>query len=222
VADLAVALILTSLRNIVEGDRIVRAGQWIQPLGRELRGLTVGVVGTGLIGREVIKRLAGFEPRLVAYDVVQSPEVIERYAVRYLSLDELLANSDVVTLHAPLLPETRGLIGERALALIKPTAYLVNTARGPLIDERALAAALASGRLAGAALDVFEVEPLPADSPLRSVQHLIMTPHIAGGTEQSRLAMAKMAVENAARILRGEPPLSCLNPEVLNRTLAGA
>lgn len=218
VADMAVLLILACLRKLLEADRQLRAGQWTpQPVGRELRGLTVGVIGTGLIGREVIKRLWGFEPLLLAYDVVHSRELIERYRVRYVPLDELLAESDVVTLHAPLLPETRGLIGEQTLARMKPRAYLVNTARGPLVDEAALVAALRSGRLAGAGLDVFATEPLPLDSPLRQLDpnQLMITPHIAGVTEQSQVAMASMAVENAARVLRGEAPVSCVNPEAL-------
>jgi phosphoglycerate dehydrogenase-like enzyme len=121
----------------------------------------------------------------------------------------------VLTLHAPLLPETRGLIDADALAKMKPSAYVVNTARGPLVDEVAIARALHAGQIAGAALDVFDREPLPASSPLRQAPNLILTPHIAGVTQQSRTAMVAMAVQNVARVLRGEAPLSCVNPEVL-------
>lgn len=218
VADMAIGLILACLRQIVASSEAVRAGNWAPPrLGAELRATTVGVVGTGLIGREVIKRLSGFEPRVLAYDVVESPEMVERYGVRYVSFDELLHESDVITLHAPLLPETRGLIDASALEKMKPTAYVVNTARGPLVDEAAIATALHAGQIAGAALDVFEREPLPASSALRQAPHLILTPHLAGVTQQSRMAMAAMAVENVARVLRGEPPVSCVNPEVLSR-----
>jgi phosphoglycerate dehydrogenase-like enzyme len=201
VADLAVGLILVCLRQIVAAAEVVRAGNWVpQRVGVELRATTVGIVGTGLIGREVIKRLAGFEPRILAYDV---------------SFDDLLRQSDVLTLHAPLLPETRGLIDAAALAKMKPSAYIVNTARGPLVDELALAKALHAGQIAGAALDVFEREPLPSASPLRQAPNLILTPHIAGVTQQSRTAMVAMAVQNVARVLRGEAPLFCVNPEVL-------
>jgi D-3-phosphoglycerate dehydrogenase len=226
VADLAVGLILASVRQIVAAADLVRAGNWVpQRVGVELRAITVGVVGTGLIGREVIKRLAGFEPRLLAYDVVESPEMVERFGVEYVSLDELLRQSDVLTLHAPLLPETRGLIDAAALAKMKSTAYVVNTARGGLVDEVAMARALQADVIAGAALDVFEQEPLPRSSPLRQAPNLILTPHIAGATQQSRTAMAAMAVQNVAHVLRGEPPLSCVNPEVLTTpefTLRGA
>jgi D-3-phosphoglycerate dehydrogenase len=217
VADLAVGLILVCLRQIVAAAEVVRAGNWAPPrVGVELRATTVGIVGTGLIGREVIKRLAGFEPRVLAYDIVESPEMVQRFGVEYVSFDELLRQSDVLTLHAPLLPDTRGMIDADALAKMKPSAYLVNTARGPLVDEVALAKALDAGQIAGAALDVFEREPLPAASPLRQAPNLILTPHIAGVTQQSRTAMVAMAVENVARVLRGEAPLSCVNPEVLN------
>jgi phosphoglycerate dehydrogenase-like enzyme len=223
VADLAVGLILTCARGIVAGDRWLRDGHWMPDFPSvELRGSTVGVVGTGLIGREVIKRLSGFEPRLIAFDIVQSPEVVERFGIEYVSFEQLLAQADFVTLHAPLLPETRGLIDRAALARMKPTAYLVNTARGPLVDEAALVEALHAGRLAGAALDVFETEPLPLDSPLRTAPRLVLTPHMAGTTAQSARAMTEMAVENAVRVLRGEPPLSCINPEVLSRVASGA
>ncbi|MCA1647638.1 MAG: phosphoglycerate dehydrogenase [Chloroflexi bacterium] len=181
VADLAVGLILVCLRRIVAAAELVRAGAWLPPwVGSEVRATTIGVVGAGLIGREVIKRLHGFEPRLLAYDVVESPEMVERFGVEYVSLDELLRQSDVLTLHAPLLPETRGLIDASALAKMKPSAYVVNTARGPLVDEAAITRALHAGQIAGAALDVFEREPLPASSPLRQAPNLLLTPHLAG------------------------------------------
>jgi phosphoglycerate dehydrogenase-like enzyme len=183
----------------------------------ELRGLTVGVIGTGLIGSQVVKRLYGFEPRLIAYDIVQSPQLVERFGLEYVSFEQLLEQSDFVTIHAPLLPETRHLIDAAALARMKRTAYLVNTARGPLVDESALVEALQRGHLGGAALDVFHTEPLPMDSPLRSAPRLVLTPHMAGTTAQSAAAMMRMAVENAVRVLAGERPLSCVNPEVLDR-----
>jgi D-3-phosphoglycerate dehydrogenase len=222
VADLAVGFILVCLRQIVAAAEIVRAGNWApQRVGVEVRATTVGIVGTGLIGREVLKRLSGFEPRLLAYDIVESPEMVERFGVEYVSLDELLHQSDVLTLHAPLLPETRGMIDADALAKMKPSAYVVNTARGPLVDEVALARALHTGQIAGAALDVFDREPLPPSSPLRQAPNLILTPHIAGVTQQSRTAMVAMAVQNVARVLRGEAPLSCVNPEVLKTRKSG-
>ena len=219
VADLALGLILACAREIPQGDAHVRAGQWsTASIGAELLDSTVGVVGTGLIGREVVKRLSGFGVKILAYDVVQTPELVERWGVRYVPLDTLLAESDFVTLHAPLTSNTRGLIGATALQRMRPTAWLINTARGPLVDEAALAAALRSGQIAGAALDVFEVEPLPADSPLRGLPNVIFSPHRGGSTFQSRSRMLEMAAENVALILRGEPPLFCVNPEVLRRS----
>jgi phosphoglycerate dehydrogenase-like enzyme len=183
----------------------------------ELRGMTIGIIGTGLIGTQVVKRLYGFEPRLIAYDIVQTPDLVQRFGLEYVSFEQLLEQSDFVTVHAPLLPETRHLIDAAALRRMKPTAYLVNTARGPLVDEIALAEALQAGKLGGAALDVFHTEPLPLNSPLRTAPRLVLTPHMAGTTAQSAAAMMEMAVQNALRVLRGEPPLSCVNPEVLNR-----
>lgn len=217
VADLALALILASARKLIQAVDLVRGGGWTpQPVGFELRATTVGIVGTGLIGREVAKRLAGFEPRLIAYDVVESPELSQRFGVMYVPFEHLLAEADVITLHAPLLPETRGLFDAAAFARMKPGAYVINTARGPLVDETALASALERGQIAGAALDVTHVEPLPADSPLRRAPNLVLTPHVAGSTRQAIAAMKEMAVQNAARVLRGEPPLSCVNPDALS------
>jgi phosphoglycerate dehydrogenase-like enzyme len=218
VADLAVGLILACARGLLAADRWLRDGNWVpRTPSVELRGSTIGIIGAGLIGGEVIKRLSGFEPRLIACDVVQRPELVERFGLTYVPLEQLLAEADFVTLHAPLLPETRHLIDAAALGQMKASAYLVNTARGPLVDELALADALQAGRLAGAALDVYHVEPLPLDSPLRRAPRLILTPHMAGTTAQSGRAMLDMAVQNAVRVLRGEPPLSCVNPEVLDR-----
>jgi phosphoglycerate dehydrogenase-like enzyme len=217
VADLALTLILAQSRRLLDAVNLLKGGGWTpQPVGFELRGSTVGVIGTGLIGSEVVKRLFGFQPRLIAYDVVRNAELVSRYNVEYVALDDLLSQSDVITVHAPLLPETRNMIDAAALAKMKPTAYLVNTARGPLVDEAALAHALHAGTIAGAALDVMHVEPLPADSRLRQAPNLLLTPHIASSTHQSIDAMKRMAVENAARVLRGDQPLSSVNPAVLS------
>jgi phosphoglycerate dehydrogenase-like enzyme len=219
VADMALALLLACARGIVQGAELVRAGRWTpQPRGVEIRAATIGVLGTGLIGREVIQRLAGFGPRILAYDVVQSAELVERFGITYVAFDELLHSADFLTLHAPLLAETRHIINRDALRLMKPTAYVINTARGPLIDEAALAEALRQRQIAGAGLDVFDTEPLPLDSPLRGLDNVLLTPHMAGTTDQSRAAMAHMAADNAARVLRGEPPLTCVNPAVLARS----
>jgi len=208
-ADITLALMLGIARRLVEGDRAVRAGEWRawEPeflLGRDLHGSTVGIVGMGRIGRAVARRAEGFGCTVLA--------------TRALPLGELLERSDFVTLHVPLTPDTRGLIGDAALARMKPTAYLVNTARGPLVDQEALARALRFGRIAGAALDVFDPEPLPPDHPLLEAPNLLVLPHVGSATIATREAMAEMAVDNLLAGLAGERVPHCANPEVYGPT----
>ena len=206
VADMAWALLLALARQVPGGDRAVRAGQWPRPVGVELRGKTLGVVGTGQIGKGVCRRAAGFGVRLVAHDLFPDAQFAQSWGVRYLPLDALLAEADFVSLHAPVTPETRGLINGRTLALMKPSAYLVNTARGELVDEAALVEALRAGLLAGAASDVFVKEP-PGDNPLLALENFIATPHSAGQTHDGLRKMGEITADNALRILRGEEPL---------------
>jgi glyoxylate reductase len=207
-ADLALALMLGIGRRIVEGEAYVRRGEWRtwEPsllLGRDLHGATVGIVGFGRIGRAVARRCEGF-----------GCEVLYTELDAGVELDELLARSDFVTLHAPLAPDTRGLIDAAALRRMKPTAYLINTARGPLVDTDALAQALHAGEIAGAALDVTEPEPLPADHPLLGAPGLLVLPHIASASHATRERMADMAVDNLLAGLAGERMPNCANPEV--------
>jgi lactate dehydrogenase-like 2-hydroxyacid dehydrogenase len=204
-ADLALALMLGIARRVVEGDRMVRAGEWHAwapdfLLGRDLHGSTVGIVGLGRIGRAVARRLEGFGCTVLA--------------TRVTPLAELLERSDFVSLHAPLTSATRGLIGEGALARMKPTAYLVNTARGGLVDQAALGRALHFGRIAGAALDVTDPEPLPPDHPLLDAPNLLVLPHVGSATVEAREAMADLAVDNLVAGLRGERMPRCANPAV--------
>ena len=181
---------------------------------RMLRGRTVGLVGLGRIARGVVERLSGFGVSLVACDPFvgrdQAPE-----GVKMTDLDTLLRSSDIVAMLVSITPESRGMLGERELALMKPSAYLVNTSRGEAIDEAALYRALKEKRIAGAALDSFAVEPLPDDSPLRQLDNVILTPHRVGHTQDAFASFPPAAVENITRILRGEPPLYCKNPEVI-------
>ncbi len=181
---------------------------------RMLRGRTVGLVGLGRIARGVVERLSGFGVNLVACDPFvgrdQAPE-----GVKMTDLDTLLRSSDIVAVLVSITPESRGMLGERELALMKPSAYLVNTSRGEAIDEAALYRALREKRIAGAALDSFAVEPLPDDSPLRQLDNVILTPHMVGHTQDAFVSFPPAAVENITRILRGEPPLYCKNPEVI-------
>ena len=207
-ADLTLALMLGIGRRIAEGDAFVRRGEWRtwEPdllLGRDLHGATVGIVGLGRIGKAVARRCEGF-----------GCEVIHSGGEGGIELHELLRRSDFVTLHAPLKPATRGLIGARALAAMKPGAYLVNTARGPLVDTAALARALHDGEIAGAALDVTDPEPLPGDHPLLEAPNLLVVPHIGSADRATRERMADMAVDNLLAALAGEPMPTCANPEV--------
>jgi glyoxylate reductase len=197
-ADLAVALMLGIGRRLVEGDAYVRGGEWStwepdQLLGRDLHGATVGIVGFGRIGQAVARRLAGF-----------GCEVLHTSRSGGVALQELLDRSDFVSVHTPLTPDTRGLIDAAALERMKPTAYLVNTARGPVVDSAALVDALNAGSIAGAALDVTDPEPLPADHPLVDVPNLLVLPHLGSATHATRERMADMAVDNLLAGLRGD------------------
>jgi glyoxylate reductase len=198
-ADLALALMLGIARRLAEGEAFVRAGEWAtwEPglmLGRDLHGATAGIVGYGRIGQAVGRRLEGFGCELLTTS--------RRGGV---PLEELLERSDFMTLHCPLTPQTRGLIGGEALARMKPTAYLVNTARGQVVDTEALGSALSEGEIAGAALDVTDPEPLPGDHPLLGAPNLLVVPHIASATHATRGKMADMAVDNLLAGLAGEP-----------------
>jgi glyoxylate reductase len=210
-ADLAFALLLAAARRLPAAEAAVHAGGWrtFRPdafLGRDVAGATLGVVGYGRIGRAVARRAGGF-----GMDVLHSSRSDGT------PLGELLERSDYVSLHAPLTPQTRGLIGAEELRRMKPTAILVNTARGELVDSAALEAALRDGEIAGAALDVTDPEPLPADHPLLGAPNVLVVPHIGSATETTRAKMADMAVDNLLAALGGERMPWCANPEVYER-----
>jgi phosphoglycerate dehydrogenase-like enzyme len=206
VADYALASMLGLLRGVVHNHVATAAGRWDRRPGTDLTGKTVGIVGLGRIGKLVARRLAGFDVRLLAHDVYQDTAFAAQYGVQYLPLDDLLVDADVVTFHVLLTPATTHLLDARRLATMKPNAVIVNTCRGPVIDERALAQALTAGRLAGAALDVFADEP-PGNSPILSAPNVLLSPHIAGITIESARRMAEMAIAEVARSLQGLPPL---------------
>ena len=203
VSELAVGMMLDLLRNIVTlNEKIRQGGSRGTFLGRELRGKTVGVVGTGAIGTATARLLMAFGAKVIAWSRSKRPEVVAM-GVKYVTLEELLKESDIVTLHVPLCDETRGLIGERALSLMKPTALLVNTARGPVCDIPAVGKALVDGTIAGAAFDVFEQEPpLPVDHLLLSTGRCLTTPHIAFATEESFAARADIVFGHVDDYLR--------------------
>jgi glyoxylate reductase len=216
-ADLSFALLLAAARRVVDADRKLRAGGWTREnlwqldgfLGRDVHGAVLGVIGLGAIGRAVAVRARGFGMRVLGWS--RTPRQLE--GVEWTSLDELLGRADFVSVHVALTPETRGLLDAAALALMKPEAMLVNTARGGIVDERALASALRAGRLAGAALDVFASEPLDPASPLLDAPNLVLTPHIGSASVATRTRMAELAVDNLLAGLEGRPLPRCANPD---------
>ncbi|HDS1818721.1 Glyoxylate/hydroxypyruvate reductase B [compost metagenome] len=217
-ADTGFALILASARRVVELAGWVRDGHWQANLGpahfgSDVHGKTLGIVGMGRIGEALARRgAAGFGMRVLYHSPRAKPEVEARYAARHCSLDELLKHADFVCLTVPLSSTTEGLIGARELALMKPEAFLVNIARGRVVDETALIAALREKRIRGAGLDVFVQEPLPSDSPLLQLDNVVATPHIGSATHDTREAMARCAVSNLLSALAGERPANLVNP----------
>jgi glyoxylate reductase len=216
-ADLAFALLLAAARHLVEGDRLVRSGRWTgwepgQLLGAEVTGRTLGLIGLGRIGRAVARRAAGFSMR-VLYSAPR-PAAELPAAAQHVPLDELLAEADFVSLHCPLTPATRGLIDAAALARMKPTAVLVNTARGACVDEAALAAALERGALAAAGLDVFAAEPA-VHPGLLACERVVLAPHIGSATAVARRRMAEICARAVRAVLDRQRPETLVNPEVL-------
>ena len=220
VATHAAALLLSLARRVVSHDRRVRAGEWdigsSEPIHR-LQGRTVGLLGLGAIGRRLAGMLRGFEVKLVAHDPYVDEVAARELGAELVELDELFGRSDFVSLHAPFTKETRHVVCERTLALMKEGAFLVNTSRGGLVDEEALLGALKSGKLAGAALDVFEKEPLPEESPLRSLPDVILTDHASWYSEESLAELQRRTAEAARDVLLGKKPESVVNPEVYER-----
>ncbi len=219
-ADFAFALLMAAARRVVEGADYVRAGQWrtwgpMLLLGADIHHATLGLIGLGRIGGEVAKRARGFDMRVLYYAVHRQEEVERELGITYAALDELLAQADFVSLHTPLTPETRHLMNRARFAQMKPSAALINTARGPVVETEALVEALRSGQIAYAALDVTEPEPLPADHPLVSLPNCIVTPHIASASHVTRGKMAAIAARNLIAGLNGEPLPAGLNNEAL-------
>jgi D-3-phosphoglycerate dehydrogenase len=227
VADHALAMILALNRRIVEQDRSLREGAWVThgPATRRilrgpiqpLREQTLGIVGFGRIGQAVAARAKPFGVTIIAADPYVDPEVAYAAGVELVSLPDLLQRADIVTMHTPLTPETRGFINAEALALMKPTAVLVNTSRGPVIDLPALAQALQEERLAGAALDVVDPEPLPAESLFYGMLNVILTPHSAYYSERSVDVVRRETFQEALQVLRGKRPRTVANPAVLSK-----
>ena len=217
-ADLTLALLLATARRIVEAAEFVKAGRWVtwRPMeltGQDVHGSTVGIIGMGRIGKAVARRLRGFDCQIVYTDTQPDPEA-GALGAGYVELDSLLKASDFVLVHCPLNEQTRGLIGARELALMKPTAILINTARGPIVDQAALLDALQQGVIGGAGLDVTDPEPIPPDHPLLKLDNVVVLPHIGSASVATRTRMAHMAADNLIAGLRGERLPHCVNPEV--------
>ena len=219
-AEHTFALILALAKGIPVGNSAAKEGRWaargeLTSQNRELAGATLGVIGLGPVGRRVAKLGAAFGMRVLAHSQAAQRDEAEETGAQLTDLETLFAQSDYVTIHAALTDRTRGLIGAEALAKMKPSAFLVNTARGPIIDETAVLEALNGGRLAGAALDVFSVEPPDPQHPLLLHPRVLVSPHVAGMSRDSTQRMYDFALEDMDRFLRGEPPIRILNPEAL-------
>ncbi len=222
-ADMAFALLMAAARRLVEGVDYIRAGRWrtwgpLTLLGRDVHGATLGIVGLGRIGRAVARRARGFDMRVLYYDCARDEAAEREFGPSCTDLDTLLAESDFVTLHVPLTPATRHLIGREQLRRMKPHAVLINTSRGGVVDQEALVEALQTGVIGYAALDVTDPEPLPPDHPLMKLPNAIVTPHIASASVAARDQMAIRAAQNLLAGLRGEVPPFCVNPAALGHT----
>ncbi len=220
-ADFAFAMLMGLARRVAEADAYVRAGRWrtwspTLLLGADVHGATLGLVGLGQIGAAMARRARGFGMRVLYVNRHPRPELETELGLRRVDKATLLAESDFLSLHVPLTPETRHWVGRAELAAMKPGAMLINTARGPVVDQAALAEALAEGRLGGAALDVTDPEPLPMDSPLLKLPNVLIAPHIASASHATRGLMASMAVDNLLAALEGRRPPNCVNPELFS------
>jgi len=223
-ADLAWALLMATARKIPQGHNYVLSGQWNGPTGKSFMGLDIGpggsnrpkvlgIIGFGRIGQAVMRRSRGFKMKVIAYDPPVKETIEKMKGVQYRELDDLLKESDFITLHCPLTEETHHLIGTRELGLMKPTAILINTSRGPVVDEKALVTALKKAQIAAAGLDVYEREPRLSPG-LSNLENVVLLPHIGSATQDTRGQMAVVAAKNAIAMLKGKKPPNILNPEV--------
>lgn len=217
VADFTFGLILACVRRISQADKFVKAGGWDfnKFLSVDVFGKTLGVIGAGRIGSKLIKRATGFDMNVLYYQRHRNPSLEREFDAKYAALDDLLKKSDIVCLTVPLTNKTRGLVGERELCMMKKDAFLINTARGAVVDEKALYNALKEKRIAGAGIDVFTLEPPNKDNPLLKLGNVVVTPHIASATRETLVRLNTTIAEDALRFLNGEKPKYILNPEVI-------
>lgn len=220
-ADFAWTLLMTVARRVAEGELLARSGNWKgwnldQLCGADVWGKTLGIVGFGRIGRSVARRASGFQMKIIYTDAVRVSEEVEKSLnAEFRDMNSLLAESDFISLHVPLLPETRGLFDAPKLFRMKPTAFLINTSRGPVVEEAALVAALENNKIAGAALDVFENEPFIHPGLKRP--NVVLTPHIASASIETRTKMALMAANNIVAVFKGRRPPNLLNPDIFKK-----
>jgi len=226
-ADFTWTLILAVARRVVEADKFVRSGEWEKSrtgwhpkmlLGTDIHGKTLGIIGLGRIGTAVARRAKGFNMKIIYYSRSRKENIEKELGLKYVDLNTLLREADFVSIHVPLTEETYHMIGERELKLMKNTAFLINTSRGKVIDEKALYKALKEKWIAGAALDVFEEEPTPANNPLLELENIVVAPHIASATHETRSRMAEMVAQNLIAYFEGKIPPNLVNPEVLKKT----
>jgi len=222
VADHTLALLLATARRMIEADLFIRGKKWTMPwsptmlLGASVYGKTLGLIGLGRIGQAVAKRASGFNMKVIYYDVDrQNPDVENDLNVKYYEFDEVLKESDFISIHVPSTKETHHLIGDRELDLMKPESFFINTARGAIVDEKALFKALKEKKIQGAGIDVWEKEPTNLNNPLFKLDNTVLTPHIASATVESRTMMAKLSAKNLVAVLKGEMPISLVNKDVL-------
>lgn len=220
-ADFAWTLLMAVARRVVEADNYVRSGKWkvgwhpMMLQGRDIYGATLGIVGLGRIGCAIAKRAKGFNMKVLYYDVIRRPDFEKEYNIQFSELDKLFPQADFVTINTPLTKETYHLVDETKLKSMKKTAYLINNARGPIVDEKALYKALKEGWMAGAALDVFEQEPTQTDNPLLKLDNVVAAPHISSASYETRSKMAEMVAENLIAFFEDKTPPNLVNPEVV-------
>ena len=220
VAELTLGLMLALMRNIPRAHQMVSSGKWVDPAvayfsmrGAELGGKTVGIVGFGAIGRQVAKRVSAFDTTILVYDPFVEPDKIKEAGAKPVELNKLMKESDIITLHCSTAPEAMGLISAQRIAMMKPTAYLINAASAFVIDNEAIIKALQDRRIAGAAFDVFETWPVRPDSPLLKMDNVVLTPHIGGATDETIVRHSQMMADDIDRFLKGRRPKNLLNPQ---------
>jgi len=220
-ADFAWTLLMAVARRVVEGDKYVRTGQWkvgwhpMMLQGRDIYGATLGIVGLGRIGCAIAKRAKGFDMKVLYNDVIRRPDFEKEYGIEFVDADYLFKNADFITVNVPLMKETHHLVNEKKLRMMKKTAYIINNARGPVVDEKALYKALKEDWIAGAGLDVFEQEPTSMDNPLLKLDNVVVAPHISSASYETRSKMAEMTAENLVAFFEGKSPPNLVNADVL-------